>query len=208
MYRDDLGLDGNGEPTGTGAIAFFGRELLTESGQQYYRVGEGHEPGVIDSFEFRTAGDGNTIASLVGKGYLFDNVTTTTRKPDGPAPGNCGATGAFCSPGFWKNAGDDAWATVDPITTESDFNAVVVPDFYVNDITPSTTTLWEVLTAKGANTFGKAADPFGLNPYNAVGAALTSAIPGYVFDPAAYLLSLSGIDTCPLDNHGNVIAPA
>jgi hypothetical protein len=29
-----------------------------------------------------------------------------------------------------------------------------------------------------------------------------------VFDPTAYAQSLQGIDTCPLDNHGNVIAPA
>lgn len=50
--------------------------------------------------------------------------------------------------------------------------------------------------------------PFGLNPFNAVGAALTSALDGYEFDPEAYELSKLGIDTCPLDNHGDMIPPA
>jgi hypothetical protein len=70
----------------------------------------------------------------------------------------------------------------------------------------ATPDLWDVLNGKG-NKYGKPAGPFGLNPYNAVGAALTSAIPGYVFDPDAYAQSLSGVDTCPLDHHGNVIPP-
>lgn len=179
--------------------------------ESYYRaappVGEGHEPGVIDSFEFRSAGNGITLANLIGGGYLFDNVTTATRNTAGPAPTNCGAVGAFCSPGFWKNASDAAWALTG-IDETAEFNKVVVPSFYVNPISPGTTTLSDVLTAKGANTFGKAAGPFGLNPFNAVGAALTNAIPGYVFDPDAYAQSLLGIDTCPIDHHGNVIDPA
>ena len=61
-------------------------------------------------------------------------------------------------------------------------------------------TLKDVLNAKGANTYGKAAAPFGLNPYNAVGAALTSKLTGYVFDPAAVGAL---VDTCPLDGNGN-----
>jgi hypothetical protein len=81
--------------------------------EQYYRVYEHHEPGVIDSFEFRstnTSGSGYgtcdlngavgspdpvngptcTVAGLAGGGYLFDNVTTITRNTDPPA--GCGAT--------------------------------------------------------------------------------------------------------------------
>jgi hypothetical protein len=34
--------------------------------EQYYRETEGHDPGVINSFEFRTAGDGTTLANLIG----------------------------------------------------------------------------------------------------------------------------------------------
>lgn len=177
--------------------------------ESYYRaappVGEGHEPGVIDSFEFRSSG--TAVAGLLGGGYLFDNVTTTARNTDGPAPTQCGAIGAFCSPGFWKNASAGAWAQVAPITKDDPFNDVVVPTYYANSIAPAVT-LDDVLTAKGANTYGKAAGPFGLNPFNAVAAALTGAIPGYEFDPDAYAQSLTGIDTCPLDHHGNVIAPS
>ena len=58
--------------------------------EQYYREGESHEPGVIDSFEFRTAGDGTKLSNLIGQGYLFDNVTTTTASSGGPAT-SCGA---------------------------------------------------------------------------------------------------------------------
>ena len=47
------------------------------------------------------------------------------------------------------------------------------------------------------------AGPFGLNPYNAVGAALTSALPGYVFTPNAFAQSQLGIETCPLNKHGD-----
>jgi hypothetical protein len=188
--------------------------------EQYYRVSEVKDPPVTDSFEFRSEGSGcPTVApdsnmcdgrnNLLGHGYLFDNVTTVTRNTDGPAPTKCGAIGAFCSPGFWKNASDAAWQTVAPITKTSPFNNVVVPNFYANNIiSPPSTDLITLLIAKGATKFGKAAGPFGLNPYKAVGAALTSAIPGYVFDPNAYAQSLLGIDTCPLDKHGNVIPPA
>jgi hypothetical protein len=179
--------------------------------ENYYRAKENREPPVTNSIEFRsdnavidpnptTPGDDINIPSLVGGGYLFDNVVTTTANGEGPAPGNCGDKGAFCSPGYWKNAPDSAWAKVAPITKNSTFNSVVVPDFYEKAIEPSSTTLWQVLTAKSATKYGKAAGPFGLNPYNAVGAALTSKLPGYVFDPAA-VGSLT--DTCPLDGNGN-----
>lgn len=58
--------------------------------EQYYREGEKHEPGVINSFEFRTSGSGATLSNLIGQGYLFDNVDTETRTTDGPST-NCGA---------------------------------------------------------------------------------------------------------------------
>jgi len=165
--------------------------------EQYYRVGEGHEPGVINSFEFRAGG--TAVPALAGGGYLYDNVSVAARNTGGPAPTACGPVHAFCSPGYWKNASDSAWALVAPITKNSSFNTVVVPNFYANAINPAGTTLWQVITAKGANTYGKAAGPLGLNPSNAVGAALTAVLPGnYVVDPNA---------ACPIDNHGNVIPP-
>lgn len=180
--------------------------------ENYYRLSSeqnqppnNNTPPNLNSLQFRSAG--TAAPALAGGGYLYDNVSVATRNSDGPEPTQCGAIGAFCSPGYWKNASDAAW-TLTGLEKSDLFNSEVVPDFYANPIDPGITTLWDVLTAKGANKYGKAADPFGLNPFNAVGAALTSAIPGYVFDPGAYALSLLGIDTCPLDHHGNVIVPA
>lgn len=179
--------------------------------ENYYRLSSeqsqppnNNTPPNLNSLQFRSAG--TAAPALAGGGYLYDNVSIITRDTNGPAPTQCGAIGAFCSPGYWKNATDAAWDETGVEKTDL-FNDVVVPDFYAVDITPSDTSLEDVLTAKGANKYGKAADPFGLNPFNAVGAALTSKIPGYVFDPGAYALSLLGIDTCPLDHHGNVVAP-
>lgn len=72
--------------------------------ESYYRadppIGEGHEPGVIDSLEFRVEGTGcetvdeftNMCADrehLLGGGYLFDNVSTETRTDNGPST-TCG----------------------------------------------------------------------------------------------------------------------
>ena len=165
--------------------------------ENYYRHGEGEEPPVTNSIEFRA--DGGEVPSLVGGGYLFDNMVTTTSVGGGPAATKCGAQGAFCSPGYWKNAPDSAWAKTGVAKTTL-FNGNVSPAFYAAQITPNSTTLIDVLTAKSANKYGKAAGPFGLNPYNAVGAYLTSKLPGYEFDPAAVG---SLIDTCPLDGNGN-----
>jgi hypothetical protein len=178
--------------------------------ENYYRAappkGEGEEPPVTNSIEFRAdfpfTLDGNPatdgVPSLVGGGYLFDNVVTSTSTEGGPAPTQCGAQGAFCSPGYWKNAPQAAWDKVAPITKQSLFNSVVVPDFYANSI-PSNPKLIDVLSAKSATKYGKPAGPFGLDPYNAVGAALTSKLPGYVFDAATIGLATA----CPLDGRGN-----
>ncbi len=159
--------------------------------ETYYRLGEGHEPSPSDRLLFLSGSTG-TIQSLVGNGYLFDNVTTTTA--NGPGPASCGLKAGFCSPGFWKNASDAAWAQVAPVTKSSLFNSVVVPDAYGKAISPPTTTLWDVLNAKSATTYGKVFEPLGLNPYNAVGAALTNLLPGYTFG--------SVTDPCPLNNKG------
>jgi hypothetical protein len=175
--------------------------------ENYYRNKEQREPPVTNSIEFRADTpfvlDGNPatdgVPSVIGGGYLFDNVVTTTASTGGPAPTKCGATGAFCSPGYWKNAPQAAWDKVAPITKQSLFNSVVVPNFYANTVNPSSTTLNDVLTAKSATKYGKAVGPFGLDPYNAVGAALTSKLPGYVFDPATIGLATA----CPLDGKGN-----
>jgi hypothetical protein len=74
--------------------------------ESYYRVKEERQPPVTNSFEFRSEGTGcETVdeftnmcggrENLLGGGYLFDNVTTTTRNTEGPAPTVCGAVGVI-----------------------------------------------------------------------------------------------------------------
>jgi hypothetical protein len=105
--------------------------------------------------------------------------------------------GAWCSPGYWRNAADAAWALTGHAKTDL-FNDVVVPDFY-DTASAANPTLIQVLTTPGANTFGAASGPYGLNAFNATGAALTDAIPGFSFDPSR----IGDEDACPIDNHGN-----
>lgn len=105
--------------------------------------------------------------------------------------------GAWCSPGYWRNAQDAAWALTGYNKTDA-FNTTVVPGFY-DTASAANPTIIQVLTTPGANTFGAASAPYGLNAFNATGAFLTDNIPGFFFDP-----SLIGDETaCPIDNHGN-----
>lgn len=111
--------------------------------------------------------------------------------------------GAWCSPGFWRNAEDAAWALIS-VSKNDYFNQTVVPNFYAaaSSYDP---TLWDVLTysgAGGANHFGAADDPYGLNAFNATGAFLTDNIPGYNFSLESMLINNES-DTCPIDHHGN-----
>jgi hypothetical protein len=74
-----------------------------------------------------------------------------------------------------------------------------VPSFYD---TPSgaNPTLSTVLNTPGANTFGGPSGPYGLNAFNATGAYLTDALPGYSFSSTD---QAAGSDTCPIDSFGN-----
>lgn len=107
--------------------------------------------------------------------------------------------GAWCSPGYWKNAQDPAWALTGYAKTDL-FNNTVVPNFY-DTASGADPTLIQVLTTPGANTFGGPSGPYDppLNAFNATGAFLTDQIPGFHFDR-----DLVGVDeACPIDNHGN-----
>jgi hypothetical protein len=107
--------------------------------------------------------------------------------------------GAWCSPGFWKNADDAAWALTGHAKTEA-FNQTVVPGFYDSAFTADPalyTTLTDITYKSGQLTSG----PYGLTPFNATGAFLTNAIPGYQFDPS--FMQTDDSQTCPIDSHGN-----
>jgi hypothetical protein len=107
--------------------------------------------------------------------------------------------GAWCSPGFWKNATDAAWALTG-YTPDSLFNSTVVPNFYDTtfDADPTLfTTLNDTTYKSGQLTSG----PFGLTPFNATGAFLTNNIPGFQFDPS--FTQFDDSQTCPIDHFGN-----
>jgi hypothetical protein len=111
--------------------------------------------------------------------------------------------GAWCSPGFWMNAEDAAWALTGYSRSDL-FNSTVYDAFYgaTYAVAP---TLDTVLTTKGG-TYKGASVPgtlgYPLNAFNATGAFLTNNIPGYQFDYDDLLLN-DDSQTCPLDHHGN-----
>lgn len=121
-------------------------------------------------------------------------------------------TGAWCSPGFWRNAQSGAWALTG-LTPADAFNGNVSTAFYGVDLNPSVD-LHTVLNTDGGLYKGPGVagtDPRtqpsnpALNPFNAVGAFLTDHIPGYSFDPA--VMQAGGSDACPIDHHGNFKTP-
>ncbi len=114
------------------------------------------------------------------------------------------ARGAWCSPGFWKNAADGAWTLIG-VSRSALFNVTVVPDFY-DTASPADPTLQTVLNTPGANTFGAPSDPFGLNAFNATGAYLTNKIPGYAFSLEA-MQENNESNTCPIDHFGHFKNP-
>jgi hypothetical protein len=99
--------------------------------------------------------------------------------------------GAWCSPGYWRNASDGAWQLIgytNKLNGLADlFNNTVVPDFYDTANANASLTIGTVLTDTGgpggANKYGAASGPYSLNAFNAVGAYLTDQIPGFSFDP-------------------------
>lgn len=120
--------------------------------------------------------------------------------------------GAWCSPGFWMNATDAAWA-VTGISKATLFNGNVSLAFYGADLDPSVS-LNTVLTTSGGTYKGPGVpgtDPRtqptnpALNPFNAVGAFLTDHIPGHSFDPD--IMVAGGSDACPIDHFGNFKLP-
>jgi hypothetical protein len=109
------------------------------------------------------------------------------------------ANGAWCSPGYWKNAQSAAWTLTGYAKTDL-FNDEVY-DYWYGATFAANPTLFTVLdnpsTYSGSPLAGTSG--YALNAFNATGAMLTDAIPGYSFD-----FSLIGSEeACPIDNHGN-----
>jgi len=112
--------------------------------------------------------------------------------------------GAWCSPGFWRNATDAAWALVGHDRNVDLFNGFVSTSWYGQDLVPDVslqTVLNNPPIYSGAPNQGTGV-ACALNAFNATGAALTNGLPGYAFDCAAMALNNES-DTCPIDHFGN-----
>jgi hypothetical protein len=120
-------------------------------------------------------------------------------------------SGAWCSPGFWMNATDAAWALTG-YTRADLFNSTVYAGFYGASFVADPT-LNVVLTTSGGTYKGpgiagsdpRTQSPNALNAFNATGAFLSDHIPGYTYDPA--LLSADESTSCPIDHFGNFKNP-
>jgi hypothetical protein len=107
--------------------------------------------------------------------------------------------GAWCSPGFWQNATDAAWALTGYARSDL-FNSTVIPNFYATAF-GADPTLNTTLTDNAYRSGQLADNPFGLTPFNATGAFLSDNIPGFDFD--INLLGQDESNTCPIDHFGN-----
>ncbi len=108
--------------------------------------------------------------------------------------------GAWCSPGFWKNARPGAWALVGK--SGSDLFDGFVYDYWFGNALPGITL---VTVLNNSPTYSGPPVPgtsgYALNAFNATGAALTNLIPGYQFD--WNVMAAGGSDAFPIDNFGN-----
>jgi hypothetical protein len=115
--------------------------------------------------------------------------------------------GAWCSPGFWRNARIGAWNRVGVDPSTAMFNGNVSTAFYGSDLDPDqllTTVLNNPQTYSGAPNQGTDV-ACALNAFNATGAYLTSLIAGYAFD--CTVMNAGGSDACPIDSFGNLKTP-
>jgi hypothetical protein len=173
----------HGEPFGEDGIAMYQVGGTFKLVTDYYTPDELED--VYATWEGTVVGGGN-VQLVVSHGCPAEN----------------GDLGAWCSPGFWRNAGDGAWDHVAPDLTKLSLFNETVYDYWFGgtfDANPSLETV-----VNNPNTYG--GDPVAgtsghqLNAFNAVGAMLTDALDGFYFDPN--LKSGSDEEVCPLNNRG------
>jgi hypothetical protein len=164
----------------------WGTEAMTKSGSGTWKYVSGwYDPDTLPGNVYATYNGGTKNAQLVISHGCRPYVT-----------------GAWCSPGFWHNATDAAWALTGKSKSDL-FNLTVFDVFYgaTYEVDP---TIYTVLTTR-AGTYKGAPVPgtsgHELNAFNATGAYLTDNIPGYRFDWDVMQSNRS--DACPIDHFGN-----
>jgi hypothetical protein len=170
----------------------WGTATMTASGNGTYKYISGwYDPDTLP---------GNVSATYQGQitnAQLVISHGCRPFNPDKPA---------WCSPGFWANAEAPAWALTGYSRTDL-FNTTVYDGFYGATFA-SDPTLNTVLTTTGG-TYKGAGVPgtlgYDLNAFNATGAFLTDALPGYAFDMS--FVGQDDSDTCPIDHHGDWKTP-
>jgi hypothetical protein len=111
--------------------------------------------------------------------------------------------GAWCSPGFWRNANDAAWALTGH--SKSEYFNTTVYDAFFGATWGDNPTLNTILLNPDANPYGGIVPgtlSYSLNSFNATGAYLTNSLPGYQFTLEAMQLN-NDSQTCPIDHHGD-----
>ncbi|HEX8906896.1 MAG TPA: hypothetical protein VF771_18745 [Longimicrobiaceae bacterium] len=162
----------------------WGTAAMTKTGNGTFKyVSAWYAPGTLA---------GTVKASYDGKSKNAQLVISHGCRPTG---------GGWCSPGFWMNATDAAWALTGHTKSEL-FNTTVFPFWYgatfVADPTLETV-LNNAPTYSGPPNAGTSG--YALNAFNAVGAMLTDALPGVDFD--FNVMQSGASDSCPIDHFGN-----
>jgi hypothetical protein len=141
------------------------------------------------------------LASLIGN--VSASYVGVTRNPQLVISHGCRpfTGGAWCSPGFWRNAEPAAWALTG-YSPANLFNTTVYDVWYGATFAVDPT-LQTVLN--NPNIYSGPPNPgtsgYPLNAFNATGAFLTDHIPGFSFSLS---VMQSGSSTaCPIDHHGN-----
>lgn len=110
--------------------------------------------------------------------------------------------GAWCSPGFWRNAAPGAWALTG-YSREDLFNTSVPPYWFGTTFSANPTldgVLSDPTTYSGAPVAGTSG--WDLNAFNATGAMLTDALPGFSY--SWEVMQSGSASACPIDHFGNV----
>ena len=111
--------------------------------------------------------------------------------------------GAWCSPGFWRNATDGAWALTGFNRNVDTFNPNVYNVWYGALISPDQTlqfVLDNPQTYSGPPKAGTSG--YALNAFNATAAMLTDALPGFSFSFA--VMTSGSAEACPIDHFGHL----
>lgn len=162
----------------------WGTVAMTKTGNGTFKyVSAWYDPGTLP---------GNVVATYDGKAKNAQLVISHGCRPFNG--------GAWCSPGFWRNAEAGAWALVGK--SPSDLFDGFVYDYWFGNSLPGITlgtVLNDPQTYSGPPVPGTSG--YALNAFNATGAALTDLIPG--FDFSWDTMVAGGSDACPIDHFGN-----